>query len=439
MSVIALVAVSVSFHVADHAADAVFPGPRAMIGQAKRVLRRDGRDGLQAWLQDISERDPDGVRLLIVDESGKELLGRRVSRVSQRWLERERRGNRTEFALRGREGEQFRAVLAPPPLVIGPLRIESLQRVIIGVALLVSAGVCYWLSRMIVAPIRAIDDAAERLSQGDLRARTAALTSGGTELASLGRTFNAMAEQVESLLTAQRELLRNVSHELRSPLARLRVALELARNRDDRRDDALTRIERETVRLDRLIGQLLSLSRVSDRSTDIPLEIVDLAALVGDIVTDAEYESRTRGIAFRTQLDPIDVLAEPNLLRSAIENVIRNAIRFSPDDADIAVTVTIDETGGRITIADAGPGVEDAQLRTIFEPFFRTDDARTRAHDGAGDGVGLAITRAVIEQLNGTVSANNRDPSGLLVTLHLPMQDNDNTEQRSKSLDNTVA
>ncbi|MEM1263367.1 MAG: ATP-binding protein [Pseudomonadota bacterium] len=422
MSVIALVAVFVSFNVADRAADAVFPGPRAMIGNAKRVLRREGREGLRDWLQELSERDPDGVRLLIVDETGNELLGRPVSRVSQRWLERERRGNRTEFALRGTDGALYRAVLAPPALVIGPLRLESLRTVIIVVALLVSAGVCYLLSRMIVAPIRAIDAAALRLSQGDLRARTAALTSGGTELASLSRQFNTMAEQVESLLTAQRELLRNVSHELRSPLARLRVALELARNRDGRRDDALTRIERETVRLDRLIGQILNLSRVTDSSAEIPKEPVELGGLINEIVADATYEGRARNLKIRTDVMAATILAEPTLLQSAIENVIRNALRFSPDGGVIDVSVRQDAGASRITIADAGPGVSNAHLRAIFEPFFRADHARTRAEDGAGDGVGLAITRAVIEQLGGSVSATNRAPSGLEVTLIVPSE-----------------
>ncbi|MEL7536682.1 MAG: ATP-binding protein [Pseudomonadota bacterium] len=417
MSVIAFTVASLSFSAADRTLTTVQRGPGEMINDARQALARDGRDGLIAWLRQRQQSDVEGPQLLIVDASGAELLGRPVSSMSQRWLERERRRS-TRFTLRGPTGEVFRAAMAPPPIRVGPIRFESPRNLIISVALVVSAVVCFGLSRTIVRPIRAVDEAAVKLHHGDLRARTE-LTGGGAEIVSLGRHFNAMAERVESLLTAQRELLRNVSHELRSPLARLRVALELARDRDDRKADAMVRIERETERLDRLIGRILSLSRLTDREVELQVERVDLTALLHDIVADATFESDgTVAIDLSIPPDSVGVHAEPELLRSAIENVVRNAIRHSPANGrvDVALTSTSDDLV--VDVSDEGSGVPDALLSAIFEPFFRSDAARE--HGVGGDGVGLAITRAFAEKLGGNVTASNRSPRGLTVSIRLP-------------------
>ena len=419
MAAIALTITWLSFDAADRAADAFEHSPREVIAKARRVLRKDGREGLEIWLRKLDARAEGAPRLLIVDASGEELLGRPVNRMSRRWLEREHRRGRPDFSLRSAGGERYRAVLAPPVVAIGPVKFESPRTPIMIVALLSSALVCFFLARTIVRPVRTIDAAAVRLRQGDLRARAEA-HGGGTELVSLGRHFNAMAEQVEALLTSQRELLRNVSHELRSPLARLRVALELARGGGKREVDAMERIERETERLDHLIGQVLRLSRVSDPSVDLPRETVDLVAVLESIVDDARFEvgERNVDIEFSTALATAHIDAEPELVASAIENVVRNAVHHSPVGGTVRVALIRDDDVFCITIDDEGPGVPVEHLSAIFEPFFRSEAARERG--SGGDGVGLAITRAVVSRLGGDVHAQNKPSSGLIVTLRFP-------------------
>ena len=419
MSIIALAVIWFSFDAADRAAVTLHRGPGQLIETARRKLERSGRDGLTEWLAEFERANPAAPRLLVVDKAGNELLDRPVSRMSRRWLERERR-ERSRFTLRGVDGSVYFVALAPPPVRLGPLRFTSARGPIIGVALLVSALVCFALSRTIARPVQEIDAAAIRLRQGDLRARTRQ-HGGGAEIVSLGRHFNAMADRVEALLTSQRELLRNVSHELRSPLARLRVALELARGRDDRQADAMQRIERETERLDELIGQVLRLSRVNDTSAELRTESVGVATLLDAIVADTTFEigDRDLRIDYTNRAGTATVTAEPDLLRSAIENVVRNAMRYSPDDGRITIVLERDDAAIDVLISDNGPGVPGEYLSAIFEPFFRSDAARERAT--GGDGVGLAITRAVVERLGGQVRAENRSPSGLAVRIRLPL------------------
>jgi two-component system, OmpR family, sensor histidine kinase CpxA len=290
-----------------------------------------------------------------------------------------------------------------------------------GVALLVSGGVCYLLTRYLTGPILRLRVAARRLAGGDLTARAPNPSPRRDEIGELVGDFNFMAERVEALVTSQRQLISDISHELRSPLARVNATLGLARQRLG--EDALfDRIERDTERLNEMIGRLLTLARLEMTAASPEMRPIDLTALITDVVTDAEWEARERRchVDLMSRVD-CAIAANPDLLRSAIENVIRNAIHYTAPET--AVEVHLDcrpgDTGAAaiIRVLDHGPGVPAAELSSIFKPFYRVADARDR--ESGGVGLGLAIAARVAQVHGGSIRAANRADGGLEVVLSL--------------------
>jgi len=272
----------------------------------------------------------------------------------------------------------------------------------------------YALALHLSSPLRQLQRAVERFGQRDFSARVKSQRR--DELGQLARTFDQMAQRIETLLEAERRLLLDISHELRSPLARLAVAVELARSGEDR-EAALNRIEKEAERLNTLVGELLQVTRAEGDPSSLRLQTVRLDELLADLVEDCSLEAQARGC--RLTLDaaqPLSVPGDPELLRRAVENVIRNAIRHTP--ADTAVEVRLDSNGStRISVRDQGPGVPDEYLPRIFDPFYRVETDRNRASGGVG--LGLAIARRAIELHKGAIRARNLTP-GLLVEIELP-------------------
>ncbi len=281
------------------------------------------------------------------------------------------------------------------------------------VSLLCAAGLAWYFAK----PIRQLRQAFDAAADGQLAVRvTPAMGGRRDELADLGRDFDRMTEHLQRLVEGQQRLLHDVSHEMRSPLARLQAAIGLARQQPARMEDSLRRIEREGERMDRLVGELLTLSRLEAGAAG-PLEPVDVSELLLDIVEDARFEGSARqiGITYDPGL-PAVVRANGELLQRAIENVMRNAIRHSPDGSTVALNTRLTDGGQlRIRIADHGPGVPEAQLEAIFQPFFRGEGP-----DG-GYGLGLAIARRVISALGGTIRASRGDAGGLVVDVELPL------------------
>ena len=232
----------------------------------------------------------------------------------------------------------------------------------------------------------------------------------------IGGDFDRMTERLQRLVEGQQRLLHDVSHEMRSPLARLQAAIGLARQQPARMEDSLRRIEREGERMDRLVGELLTLSRL-EAGAAAPLEAVDIDELLLDIVEDARFEGGARRVSITYDPRALAVVqANGELLQRAIENVMRNAIRHSPDGGTVAISTRLTDGGQlRIRIADHGPGVPEAQLEAIFQPFFRGDG------QGGGYGLGLAIARRVISALGGTIRASRGDAGGLVVDIKLPL------------------
>jgi two-component system sensor histidine kinase CpxA len=294
------------------------------------------------------------------------------------------------------------------------------------VVLMVAGLFCFVLARHIASPIDRLRSATRRIANEQLEARVDTdVLHRHDELAALGLDFNRMADRIEGLVTAQRHLLSDVSHALRSPLARLNVALGLARrNSPASATEHLDRIERETERLNTLIGQLLTMSRV-DSGVDLERRtIFDLGSVVDEVATDADYEARGRRRAVRV-LQRREYLVEGarDLLRSAVENVVRNAVRHTADGTTVEVSMERCDVGGAgrvvIQVRDHGPGVAPDTVDRVFLPFHRGIDGKSESPSGTG--LGLTITRRIFEVHGGTATAANAPGGGFIVTLELPM------------------
>lgn len=274
------------------------------------------------------------------------------------------------------------------------------------------------LARYFSRPIRSLRDAFEAVAGGRLATRIGAgMGRRQDELADLGQDFDRMAERLERLIEGQRRWLHDISHELRSPLARLQAAADLLRQQPERAAEFAERIDRDTGRMDRLVEELLTLARLDAGTAGKLDETVDLAEVIADIADDAALEGEARGCQIEPAISaPLSVRGSVDLLHRAIENVVRNALRHSPDGGRIAISASRDGPWVRVSIADAGPGVPESLLERIFDPFFRVDETRTFV----GHGLGLSITRRIVEAHGGRISASNPPAGGLAVAIELP-------------------
>jgi two-component system, OmpR family, sensor histidine kinase CpxA len=295
------------------------------------------------------------------------------------------------------------------------------------IAVICTGLVCYLLSWYMTKPIVRLRAATRRLAAGDLAARSGAPVSRRRdEVAGLMRDFDTMAERLETLMKAQSRLLNDISHELRSPLARLSVALGLARQRSGVDSaDMLDRIELEASRLNELIGRILTLARLEDGEQRVPQTPVPLGELVANIAEDAEFEAQARHCHVHTAIPEGDwkVRGNASLLHSAVENVVRNAIRYTQEGTSVEIELESEKKAegqeAVLCVSDNGPGVPAEALGKLFEPFYRLDDSRGRLTGGAG--LGLAITERAVRFHGGKVSAFNRAEGGLRVEIRLPL------------------
>ena len=262
--------------------------------------------------------------------------------------------------------------------------------------------------------ISALRKATENLANGDLDSRIDVPDCGGDETAELGRDFNRMADQIKEQLKARERLLHDVSHELRSPLARLRLASTLAQESDNSKN-YLQRIDHEVERLDSLISQLL----IPPDDTFHGEDSIDLTALIKELIADASFEAEPEGkqVNFECNLDEALINTSGDLLHKAFDNIIRNAVSYTATDTsvDISLTASINEL--EIRVKDHGPGVPEKDLEKLFDSFYRVDTARERTTGGYG--LGLSIARRAIEQYGGSIRAENTG-DGLTVTARLP-------------------
>jgi two-component system, OmpR family, sensor kinase len=442
--------------------------------QASEVLAHGGIGALKDWLNanknSIKDRD-----LYIIGPDGADILGRRLTESAARRLEyfnRDESANRDDLGNRdlppgrdeagGRDapgtreagglgprpfrpppgnfrpsraapqivsadGVAYTVLLVPRrPSIFGALTLPGISLTILCIALVVSALTSWWLAQHLSAPIRRIQEGARALASESLDVRgsaglrvSAGLEGRKDEVAVLARDFDAMADQLRANRSAITQLLRDISHELRSPLARMRVALGLARQPPADLSRQLDRLEREIERLDSLISQVLKLARLHGTDAPFVREAFDLDEVIEEVVRDANFEGAVKNCRVRLEgAAHAAVNGNRDLVRSAIENVLRNAVRYSPQDSPVEVSMARNDLGIAILIRDGGPGVPDRDLERIFEPFYRVAESRDR--DTGGEGIGLAITAQVMKAHGGSAKAANRQAGGFEVRLSLP-------------------
>ena len=422
--------------------------PAALAIEASEVLGKGGIPALGKWLAANTRSIPDRV-IYIIGPDGKDILGRRLSENALRRLEYFNRESTSEPppALRspppaapdnfrpqraapqivGADGSTYTVLSVPRrPSIFGVLSLPGISLMILCIALVVSTFASWWLAQHLSAPIRRIQAGARALAGENLDGRgggamrvSAGLEERKDEVAVLARDFDAMADRLIANRAAITRLLRDISHELRSPLARMRLAVGLARRPTADATRQLDRLEHEIERLDELISQVLKLARLNGTEAPIQREQFDLDEVIEEVVHDANFEGAAKGCRVSVAgTARRSVNGNRELLRSAIENVLRNAVRYSPPGAPVEVAVESSEGWLAVSIRDRGPGVPPGDLEHIFEPFFRVAESRDR--NTGGEGIGLAITSQVMRAHGGSAKADNRGDGGLEVRLALP-------------------
>lgn len=318
------------------------------------------------------------------------------------------------------DGRRFALVMqwersSPPNLFFG----SWLGYMRLGGLLLVAIVLCYLLALYLASPIRKLRQATRRFADGDLRSRVApSVGRRRDEIADLARDFDEMAERVETLITSQKRLNSDISHELRSPLARLNVALEIAKQKANAETTPiLQRIEAESTRLNDMIGRLLILAKLESGATEVEHVRVDLGELIRDVAADADFEAQAKGKSVEVSAtDECAVMGSDELLRSAIENVLRNAVRYTKEGTSVDVRLERNNGHAIVRIADHGGGVPDDELANLFRPFYRVGEARERRTGGTG--LGLAIAERAVKAHKGTITAQNQN-GGLMIEIGL--------------------
>lgn len=403
--------------------------------EASESLQSGGRKGLETWLRDLPKTSP--MNIYVIDQRGRDLLERRVPysiiQAMRRFGDRDERSRhlppdsdnlrpaRPLTRLIDANGRVYTFFVVPNRGKSSWFN-ERTATYFLLFAIVLSAGVSYLLARAISNPISRFREATKAISAGNFDTRVAALVGERKdEIGHLAHDFDSMADELHRAWQQKTELTRNVSHELRSPLARLRVALELARRKAGDLPE-FSKMDNETEMLDELIGQILDYSKLEALSDDPPAS-VNLADMVDRIVDDVRYECRSSGIdgvsieISSTGNPQIDGYAAA--LRSAIENVVRNAVRYSPRDGIVMVSLRQQDSRVMIEVTDQGSGVDEPELAHLFEPFFRSRSTLDNK-SLSGSGLGLAIARRAVQKNGGTISARNVDGGGFQVTIELP-------------------
>lgn len=393
---------------------------------AANVLASGGRPALEKWLRTDAAVPPD-VTIFILDESGTDIFGRRVPPSYANFVrhsvvnapelpDSNYRPVRLAPQLIGPDKRAYAFLVLPNQITVWGSPATAAGLLI--AALLVIATVAWLIARTVGRPIGELQVAVRELALGHTKARVpATITRRRDELGSLAADFNSMADKLAALLASRQQLMGELSHELRSPLARLQAALALAEHRQSIGTAERERIEREVQRMDLVIGDLLRFSRL-DAAAAIVRRLVRLDSLLAELVRDEEIEAAAHRCRLALAATPdLEMIGDPQLLRSGFENIVRNAIRHAPPDSVVDVVAKRDGTRLKVTILDRGPGVSPELLTRIFDPYVR---APKSADDSSGTGLGLAIARRVFEVHGGNIVAKPRPGGGLMFSVELP-------------------
>jgi signal transduction histidine kinase len=403
---------------------------------AADMLERRGPQAAAAYLQRLNQLGR--MQTALLDDHGKTLLGADLHGEAARVAARAVASGQPIFEIKphmaysaqfgtGPSGRRY-ALIAEMPRA-GPFfafRATTSTQILRWIlAILISGVICYLLARYLTGPILRLRAATRELAAGNLGARASGdMEKRRDEIGQLVRDFNQMADRIELLLNSERQLIRDISHELRSPLARLNVALGLARQRAGA-DAApqLDRIEREADRLNELIGRLLTLARLETAGSPPEQSPVSLSELVREVADDAGFEAESRHCTVQVNAaEDCTTVGSPDLLHSAVENVVRNAVRYTAEGTGVEIDLTCVGVDGTkwaaIRVRDHGPGLPETELTNVFRPFYRITNARER--ETGGTGLGLAISERAVRLHGGTIKAENAPGGGLLVEMRLP-------------------
>ena len=380
--------------------------------QAQRIYETHGPRPLSSYLAE-TDAELKGNRYMIDGNSRDVVTGKdwsaTLSLRPDRWGGPPKRDGRFIIVKQSRDGRYRLLVITPAPVGMrkfGPIFLL----VFVVIALLGWA-----LSAGIVSPLRRVASTVDAFGRGDLSVRVESKRK--DEIGDVARSFNSMADRIETLVTAERRLLQDVSHELRSPLARLSFAVELIRDSPDP-EQGIARLQREIQRLSQLVGTLLDMTSAEGGAFTRRMMTVRIATLAEEIVDDCRLEAEARGVSITSAISSTTtVRCEPELLRRAIENGLRNAIRFAPPDTSVETRVEDQSDRVVISVRDYGSGVPPEALERIFDPFFRVDDSRNSSWGGAG--LGLSIARRAMLLNQGEIAAENASP-GVRVRITIP-------------------
>jgi two-component system sensor histidine kinase CpxA len=387
----------------------------------------DGQNGLHQLLEESSI--PHRVNYWLLDGTGLELSGRplpaEIVDFAQRALRHEGMARPDEAVVivapvtTARSQYLLIAEVIPPPL---SERVPGDILWVLKLGTVISALMCLVIAHYLSKPIERLRNATNELARGNLDIRVGAtIGRRRDEIADLVHDFDSMAGELRNQIQSERNLLSGVSHELRSPIARMRLALALARTSDSReRDEMLDRIEQDTIQLDSMLERILTVARLENGQYKPKFEDLSLNEIMDEVLDDARFEAAATDTSISYADDAIvSVTGDPGLLRSAIENVVRNALFYSGEGGKIDVGVRVDDGHAVLTVRDNGHGVPEEALPLLFKPFYRVDGSRVTTTGGMG--LGLAIVRNAVAVHGGTVTARNVPPHGLEVELRLPI------------------
>lgn len=375
---------------------------------ARELYASGGKEVLLSWLSDPKINNHPVV--FAIDAEGKDLLGRQIPKS-------------LKTNLRGPQITVDNSTLTLVAVRNTPKRGFALWRIPLWIhlllALFATSSIALLMAWYFAKPIRKLDDAMRKAMTGNFDERVS-LEFGRRfdEIGDLAKRYDEMAEKINGLLTRQKRLFHDVSHELRSPLARIQVALALLEKDPEKFKTSVSRIENEVAQLDALVEELLTYARL-DKNAPITFEQTDLRPILDAVAENADFEGSACGISVKVSApETIPMSCHIESLASAFENLIRNALRFSPHDAQIDVSATVDENFVTVTIEDQGPGMDESDIARMFQPFVRGANQAT----GSGFGLGLAIAKRAILRHKGTIEARNKTPHGLQIHLQLPLR-----------------
>ncbi len=398
---------------------------------AIQIYENEGKKGLETYLKRLNGRQRiDGVGIF---DSNKNLMAGQIDISGTGDLfSRAMAANEPEFLrLTDKTFAASKVKLSDGTTLIYMLELKRFQpppffttRLLLQVLVVVlTAGlVCYALASYLSSPIRQLRMATRQLADGDMSVRVASkIRNRRDDLAFLAVDFDEMAERLEALIETEKRLSRDISHELRSPLARMKVALELLRGKSNGDlESLLNRIDTESDRLNELISQILTLSKLETGSGEFTRGEINLNKLLESLIADANFEAQAKQRSVRADvLQEASIVGSEPLVRRAFENVLRNAVHYTEEGTAVDVSLKKEGKFAVVTVADNGPGVPDGELELLFRPFYRIGEARDRRSGGTG--LGLAIAERAVDNHHGSISAKNTG-EGLAVEIRLPLK-----------------